>query len=64
MLWKYSVSAGWGSCQDVNESDRTEMEELGDAVFFVYFWFYRNTDVKMPSHHNNDFMLMWISADT
>lgn len=32
----------------------------GDAA---YFWFYRNTDVKMPSHHNNDFMLMWLSAE-
>lgn len=30
---------------------------------FVYLSFYRSTDVKMPSHHNNDFMLIWSSAE-
>lgn len=50
------LSVGEGSCRGVNECRRAETVELLHDFYFL--WFCRNTDVKMPSHHNNDFMLM------
>lgn len=57
---------GRRSCRGVNESHGTDGGEAPRRRRLAVsenLWFYRNTDVKMSPHHNNDFMLMWQRCD-